>query len=264
MPEIIDLDQICDNFEKENEQRQMEKFKCIIDEYSILCNVNFREVNPSARDDYDVFDSLFQLTVAQPQYYEEFHGILSKYGFNDKAYLEYLIKKITRNSSNVDAYIDGLISVGLLKDVYDSDKDKSIYVESILGKYNFFFANEYFEDNKKIVDYIENSDTSGNCHVNTLFLLNTLKKGEAITAKCSNMFNSFYHSFYKLDEMICDLNINCVMNENNYNTIYNPKIMSVVKYEDLESKQVNIKKNCKSTLEELLEIAIYEELNNKT
>lgn len=259
----IDLDKICDKNEEENDKIQMEKYKKVIDEYSKLCNVNFRKENKFANNDYEVFDSLFQLTVAQPQFFEEFHEILNKYGFNDKTYLEYAIKKITKNASNMEAFIEGLINVGLIDEVYDLENN-SINIKSCLGEYNFFLANEYYAENQEIVSYIQNNELNRNCHVNTLFLLKCLRKGEAITAKCSIMFNSnFYHSYYRCDGMIWDLNINCVMSEEYYNAIYNPKIISVVNIENLEDKQKNVKDNAKSTLEDLLEIAVYEETLTK-
>ena len=98
MKEKIDLDFICDNWEAENKTKQMEIFKKVVDEYSEFCNVDFRKENKFAHNDYDVFDCLFQLTVAQPQFFEEFHQILSRYAFNDKTYLDYTIKKITQNA----------------------------------------------------------------------------------------------------------------------------------------------------------------------
>ncbi len=259
MKEKIDLDLICDKWEEENETKQMRMFKKVVDEYSKLCNVDFRRENKFAHNDYDVFDSLLQLTVAQPQFFEEFHEILNKYGFNDKTYLDYAIKKITKNASNVQAFIDGLIKVGIINDVYDMENN-SINIESCLGKYNFFLANEYYIENKEIVEYIANENLNRNCHANTLFLLKSIKEGEAVTAKCSSMFNNlYYHSYYRCNGMICDLNINCVMSEEDYNKVYNPQIISVVNIDNLEEKQNMVKSNCKSTLEELLEIAIYEE-----
>lgn len=263
MQEKIDLDVICDNWETENWKKQMNMFKQVIDEYSKLCNVDFRKENKFAHNDYDVFDCLLQLTVARPQFFGEFHEILSKYAFNDKTYLDYVIKKITKNASNVQAFIDGLIDVGIINNIYDIE-DNSVNIESCLGKYNFFFANEYYIENKEIVEYIENGDLNRNCHVNTLFLLKCLKNGDAITAKCSSMFNNlYYHSYYRCDGMICDLNINCVMSEHDYNKIYNPQIISVVNIDNLEEKQDKVKSNCKSTLEDLLEIAVYEEVLKK-
>ncbi|MCI9365970.1 MAG: hypothetical protein HFJ54_05340 [Clostridia bacterium] len=263
MEEKIDLDLICDSWEAENKAKEMESFKKVINEYSELCGVDFRKENKFAHNDYEVFDSLFQLTVAQPQFFEEFHEILSKYAFNDKTYLDYTIKKITKNASNVQAFVNGLINVGLINKIYDMENN-SINIESCLGEYNFFFANEYYSENKEIVTYIQNRDLNRNCHVNTLFLLKCLKRGEAITAKCSNMFNNlYYHSYYRCDDMICDLNINCVMREEDYNKIYNTQIISVVNINNLEEKQNRVKNNCKSTLQDLLEIAVYEEtLNN--
>ena len=240
----------------------MQKYKEVIDEYSKICNVNFRKENKFAKDDYDVFDSLFQLTVAQPQFFGEFHEILNKYGFNDKTYLDYAIKKITKNASNVEAFINGLIDVGMLDEVYEIE-DNSINIKSCLGMYNFFLADEYYAQNEEIVSYIQKNETKRNCHVNTLFLLKCLKRGEAVTAKCSTMFNSsYYHTYYRYDGMICDLNINCVMSEKDYNLIYNPKIISVVTNENLAEKQKNVKDNATSTLEDLLEIAVYEESKN--
>lgn len=260
MVEKIDLDKICDNNEAENEKTQMEKYKKVIDEYSKLCNVDFRKENKFANNDYEVFDYLFQITVVQPQFFEGFHEILNKYGFNDKTYLDYAIKKITKNASNVDAFIDGLINIGIVDEVYELENN-SINLKSFLGLYNFFLANEYYAQNQEIVSYIQNRELNRNCHVNTLFLLKCLRKGEAITAKCSTMFNNtFYHSYYRCDGMICDLNINCVMSEEDYNSIYNPKIISVVNIENLEEKQYNVKNNSKSTLEDLLEFAVYEEI----
>lgn len=259
MKEKINLDLICDNWELENEIKQKEMFKNVINKYSKLCNVDFRKENKFAHNDYEVFDSLLQLTVAQPQFFEEFHEILSKYAFKDKTYLDYAIKKITKNASNVQAFIDGLIDVGMINDVYD-EENNSVTIKSCLGKYNFFFANEYYIENKEIVKYIENENLDRNCHVNALFLLKCLKEGETITAKCSSMFNNlYYHSYYRCNEMICDLNINCVMSEEEYNKIYSPQIISVVSINNLEEKQNRVKNNCKSTLEDLLEIAVYEE-----
>jgi len=259
----VDLDPICDKWEEENEAKQMEMFKKVIDEYSTLCKVDFRKENKFAHNDYNVFDSLFQLTVAKPQFFEEFHNILNRYGFNDKTYLDYLIKKITKNSSNLNAFINGLIDIGMINDVYDIENN-SVNIDSLLGKYNFFFANEYYIDNKEILDYIQNNNINRNCHVNTLFLLKCLKKGEAVTTKCSSMFNNlYYHSYYRYAGMISDLNINCVMNEKDYNKIYNPQIISVVNIDNLEEKQNRVKNECRSTLEDLLEIAVYEEILNK-
>ncbi|MCI8965400.1 MAG: hypothetical protein HFJ43_03505 [Clostridia bacterium] len=262
MKEKIDLDLICDNWEAENETKQMEIFKKVIDEYSEFCNIDFRKENKFAHNDYEVFDSLFQLTIVKPQFFEKFHEILSKYGFNDKTYLDYAVKKITKNASNVQAFIDGLIDVGIIKDVYDIDNN-SVNIESCLGKYNFFFADEYYIQNKEITNYIQNGDLNRNCHVNTIFMLKSLKNGEAVTAKCSTMFNNlYYHSYYRCDGMVCDLNINCVMNEKDYNKIYNPQIISVVAIDNLKEKQTRVKNDCKSTLEDLLGIAVYEEVSN--
>lgn len=261
--EKIDLDKICDQNERENEMKQMNIYKNIIDEYSDFCNVDFRKENTFAHNDYDLFDALLQLTVAQPKFFGKFHEILNKYRFNDKTYIDYAIKKITKNASNVQTFIDGLINVGIINDVYD-EENHSVTIESYFGKYNFFFANEYYIQNKEIVEYIENGDINRNCHVNTLFLLRDLKQGEAVTAKCSGMFgNLYYHSYYRCNGMICDLNINCVMNEEDYNRIYNPQIISIVNIDNLEEKQNRVKNNCKSTLNDLLEIAVYEEVLNK-
>lgn len=259
----IDLDKICDKMEEENEKAQMEKYKKVIDEYSELCKVNFRKENKLAKNDYEVFDCLFQITVAQPQFFEEFHEILNKYGFDDKTYLDYAIKKITKNASNMEAFINGLIDIGIINEVYEIENN-AISLKSIFGTYNFFLANEYYSSNQEIISYIQNNEVNRNCHENTLFLLKCLKKGEAITSKCSTMFKSnFYHSYYRSEGMICDFNINCVMSEENYNAIYNPKIISVINIENLEQKQNNVKSNSKSTLQDLLEIAIYEEVLTK-
>lgn len=263
MKEKLDLDLICDNWEEENKTKQLETFKKVIDEYSKICNVDFRKENKFAHNDYEVFDSLFQITVAQPQFFGGFHGILSKYAFNDKTYLDYAIKKITKNASNVQAFIDGLIALGIINDVYD-EENNSVSIKSCFGKYNFFFANEYYIENKEIVKYIENGNLDRNCHVNALVLLKCLKKGETVTAKCSSMFNNlYYHSYYRCNGIICDLNINCVMSEEDYNKIYSPQIISVVNIDNLEERQNRVKDNCKSTLEDLLEIAVYEAFLNK-
>lgn len=72
MEEKIDLDLICDKLELENETKQMQILKNVINEYSKLCNVDFRKENKFAHNDYEVFDSLFQLTVAQPQFLRNF------------------------------------------------------------------------------------------------------------------------------------------------------------------------------------------------
>ena len=53
------------------------------------------------------------------------------------------------------------------------------------------------------------------------------------------------------------------MNEKDYNKIYNPQIISVVNIDNLEEKQNRVKNECRSTLEDLLEIAVYEEILNK-
>ena len=263
MEEKMDLDLICDKWEAENEIKEFETFKKVIDEYSNVCNVDFRKENKFAHNDYDVFDSLLQLTVAQPQFFEEFHEILCKYAFNDKTYLDYAIKKITKNASNVQSFIDGLIDVGMINDVYD-EENNSVTIKSCFGKYNFFFANEYYFENNEIIEYIANGELNRNCHANTLFLLKCLKKGETITAKCSNMFNNlYYHSYYRFNGMICDLNLNCVMKEEEYNKIYSPQIISVLNIDNFKERQNIVKNNCKSTLEELLEIAVYEEVLNK-
>ncbi len=263
MNQEINLDEFCDKYEAQEEKTQFNMYAKVIDDYSKLCGVDFRKENKFAHDDYGAFDSLLQLTVVQPKFFDEFHAILQKYGFNDKTYIDYAIKKITKNSSNVEAFINGLFDIGLISDVHDNE-DNSICLKSLIGKYNFFPANEYYAQNKEIVEYIEKEETSRNCHVNTLFLLKHLKQGEAITAKCRNtMFNSFYyHSYYRFNGMICDLNINCVMREEEYNSIYNPKVISVVNIENLEEKQHRVKSNSKSTLEDLLEIAVYEEIKN--
>ncbi len=259
MKEKIDLDLLYDKWEEENETKQMEIFKKVIDEYSKFCNADFRKEAKFANNDYGVFDVLFQLTVAKPQFFKKFHEILSKYEFNDKTYLDYTIKKITKNASNVQAFIDGLIDVGMINNVYDMD-DNSVNIESCFGIYNFFLANEYYIENKEIVTYIKTGDINRNCHVNSLLLLKCLKKGEAVTAKCSSMFNNlYYHSYYRCDGMICDLNINCVMKEQDYAKIYNPQIISVVNIDNLEEEQNRVKNTCKSTLEDLLEIAVYKE-----
>lgn len=260
----IDLDSICDNNEENNEKRQMSMYKNVIDDYNKFCNMDFREVNKSARDDYDVFDFLLQITVVKPEFFETFHEILSKYGFNDKTYLEYAIKKITKNASNVNAFLQGLIDVGLIDEVHIVE-DNLINLKSYMGTYNFYFANEYYKNNSEVISYIENNSLSRNCHDNTLFLLKCLKEGEAVTAKCSTMFNSsFYHSYYRFNGKVCDLNINCVIDEKDYNTIYSSKIISVVNIDDLEKKQARVREKCTSTLLDLLEIAIYEEvLSNK-
>ena len=151
----------------------------------------------------------------------------------------------------------------MINDVYDM-QNNSINIESCLGKYNFFLANEYYIENKGIVEYIENGDLNRNCHVNTLFLLKCLKKGETVTARCSSMFNNlYYHSYYRCNGMICDLNINCVMSEEDYNKIYTPQIISIVNIDNLEEKQNRVNNSCKSTLEDLLKIAVYEEFLNK-
>ncbi len=259
----INLDLICDTWEAENEKIQMQTYKKVIDEYNMKYNIDCRKENQFLSNDYQVFDYLLQVTVASPQFFEGFHKILNKYGFNDKTYLDYIIKKITKNASNVQAFANGLISVGIISNIYDKENG-SVNIESCFGNYSFFLANEYYDGNKEIVEYMGKGDLRCNCHVNTLFLLKCLRKGEAVTAKCSTMFNNlYYHSFYRCDEMICDLNINCVMKEKDYNKIYNPQIISVVNIDNLEEKQNNVKSKCQSTLNDLLEIAVYEEFLNK-
>lgn len=263
MEEKFNLDEFYDKNEEENEEMQMKIYKNVINDYSKICSVDFRKENKFAHNDYDVFDTLLQITVAQPAFFEEFHEVLNKYGFNDKTYIDYAIKKITKNASNVEAFINGLINIGLVNEVYDDDN--SICLKSYLGKYNFFLANEYYAKNKKIISYIEKGDINRNCHVNALFLLKCLKQGKVVTAKCSTMFNiPYYHSYYRYNGMICDLNINCVIDEKEYNSIYNPNIISVIDLENLEEKQNIVKNNCISTLEELLEIAVYKEFISKS
>lgn len=263
MSKKINLDKFCDENEQVNEEKQMRIYKSVIDDYSKLCGVNFRKENKFARNDYDVFDSLLQITVANPQFFQEFHEILDKYGFDDKTYIDYAIKKITNNASNMEAFIKGLIDVGVVENLYD--ENNLIYLESYGGTYKFLPANEYYSENKEIISYMKKGQLNGNCHVSTLFLLKTLKQGEAVTAKCSTMFNGsyYYHSYYRESEMICDLNINCVMSEEEYNSIYHPKIISVVNLENLKEKQNMIRKTHESTLEDLLEIAVYEEILKK-
>ncbi len=259
----IDLDLICDTWESKNEKEQLQTFKKVIDEYSAVCGIDFRKENKFLSNDYQVFDYLLQVTVAGSQFFEGFHKILKKYGFNDKTYLDYMIKKITKNANNMQAFAEGLVSAGVISDIYDMDNG-SVNIESSLGNYNFFLANEYYAGIKKIVKYIEEGDLRCNCHANALFLLKSLGKGEAVTAKCSTMFdNLYYHSYYRYEGMITDLNINCVMSEEDYNKIYNPQIISVVNIDNLEEKQNDVKSKCLSTLNDLLEIAVYEEFLDK-
>lgn len=259
----INLDPICDNEEENKNRIKMQRYARVIDEYSEFCGVDFRKES-NFNDDYQQFDFLFQITVVNPKYFNAFHDIFSKNGFSDKAYIEYAIKKIAKNSTNAEAFVNGLLQIGILSDVCQNE-DSSITVKTFIDNYTFFAADEYYKDNETICEYIENGDLICNCHQNALFLLETLGTGKAITARCSiGNGDEFFHSYYVDNGMVCDLNINCVMEEEQYKKIYNPKVMSTVDITNLGEKKKTVKENATSTLNELLEIAIYEEyLKNK-
>ncbi len=113
-------------------------------------------------------------------------------------------------------------------------------------------------------DILKHGGRYGGCHYNTLFLLNTLNDGEAITSKCKNTFGKpYYHSYYKMtDGRIIDLTITIIMDEETFNALYEPTVFSIVTEENLESLDKLSKEyeDSNDKLTTLLRIALYREL----
>ncbi len=258
----IDLDQYIDELELVNEEKSMARYRTIIDE--INNEMQFDVRNKKAKNDYDNFDAIMQIYVAKyseyPKLLEMFEEHALKNGFDPKQYLDYAVKKITENASNVETYITGLLDSGIIDDVYVDD-DGVWTIKSKIVNFSFEPADIYYKDYTEIIDYIYNTEgRRTGCHQNAEFLLTFFKDGEAITAKLKNLVGiDFYHSYYRNNGKICDLNTNVVMMEDDYNRLYQPEIISVLTFEKFKQKIEEVKLKATSTLMPLLEIAAYEE-----
>lgn len=266
MAEKIDLDKYVDTKEMVNDAKSMTRYGMIID--AINKEMGFDVRQKEAKDDYQNFDFILQVYVAK---YNEYPDLLAmfneharKNGFDPKEYLRYALKKITENRSNVEAYITGLLDSGIIEDVYVDD-DGVWTIKSEIVNFSFQAADVYYKNQPEILSYIQNEEgRKRGCHKNAEFLLIALslygEGGEAVTAKLKNAVGiEFYHSYYRQNGRIIDLNNNVVMTEEDYNRLYQPEIISVVTFEEYKEKCEEVKTKATSTLMPLLEIAAYEE-----
>ena len=266
MSEKIDLDKYVDTKEMVNDAKSMVRYGMIVDAMSKEMGFDVRQ--KEAKDDYQNFDIILQIYVVKykeyPQLLQMFNEHARRNGFDPKEYLRYALKKITENRSNVEAYINGLVDSGIIEDIYVDD-DGIYTIKSEIASFSFQAADVYYKNQPAIVSYIQNEKGRKNgCHKNAEFLLISLslygEGGEAVTAKLKNAVGiEFYHSYYRQNGKIIDLNNNVVMSEEDYNRLYQPEIISVVTFEEYKQKCEEVKTKATSTLMPLLEIAAYKE-----
>ncbi len=260
---LIDLDKIVDELEDISDTRDEEK-------YTTILNLIEERLGNTIRDEglseYENFDRTLQIAVVSyedyPTYLEVFDECAYDNGFNPNTYIDYAIKKITEDRTNYKAFINGLLKSEIIQECNYVDGIYSIVCGSV--DVEFRKASEYYKGNEVISEYIGRSFRKGGCHENALFLLNQLKKGEAVTVKMKDIVGEyFYHSYYRCDGIVTDLNNNVVMDEEDYNLIYSPLILSVVKIDEYDDRLKEVNANTKHSLIGLLAIAIYQEYIDK-
>lgn len=269
MERKIDLDEYIDKEEEALDLVSNEKYKKIADELTDAFNYDFRR-NIST-DEYQIFDYALQNSLLLNQKdFETIHSILKNNGIPDMAYIERGVLKMSEIRPERKSFMQSLFNKGFIKDAKINPNGTFEIV--VTDDWTIHGANvsTVYKGQPKMIQYMDKRDKYGNlirvngCHNNALFLLNYFQQGEAITARCCSISGQkYFHSFFRNNGYVIDLNINLIMKEEDYFRMNSPEIMSIVTRENYTQKMSEVRNNTTHTLCDLLAIAAYEDIKRK-
>lgn len=216
-------------------------------------------------DPYRNWDRFFGESICRynenPRLFLCFMKCIDKSKFNYGCFLDYAIKKTTEDRADRDIFINALMSIGIIKEIYEDD-EKCWHLKTKKRAFCFYKATDYYCEYPEIQAYLANKEARKHgCHKNALFLLKFFKEGEAITAKIKDHLNGIiYHSYYRYNGKVADLNDNVVMSEDDFNKLHHPDVISVVTFDAYEKKLKELEDNTTfGDLYDLFAIALYQE-----
>ncbi|MBQ9834530.1 MAG: hypothetical protein IJO33_04995 [Bacilli bacterium] len=161
-------------------------------------------------------------------YEDEIINILADYNFNIyDFYNETLIDIATENNLDINHLIKGLFIKNIKKD------GLFVSMSTINETFRFALLAEYIKD-KMLLQAKKNYELVCDCHKHTTYLLET-KGLTAVTALCKMDFGGYYLHSYNICErtnQVWDASHNMIMNQDQYNKLFNPIIISKVTKEE--------------------------------
>lgn len=264
----------------------MDACEKILDDMETRCLVNFTMFDLILKETLEIIDEEFKFSefttsenkvrslkdqyIYTSKYVDEFFNILSKYNYNMKQEIKDAITKLgsLKNPNKNSKIINKLINSPIIQDISFNGKNIFKITSRQYGNIKFQLANDYFRNDTRVKNYINNNELLNKCHKHAYYLSKLYPNYYSITALCPHYFQDFYHHSYTYDKdsnKIIDLCSNSVLDLNQYYKIFEPKNISIILNSEVEKELKITEENTNQyfDLYELLKIALYKQYLNR-
>ena len=187
----------------------------------------------------------------------------------EKQMLYSFIMSITRDRSNLNVLYSMFRNNKIINEVKQYEDGMYEIETDLFGNINFYKALDLFQDDKKIIDYINSlgNNLKDGCHEVTYYVLCKYKKMKAVTALLTKELGcTQYHSFL-LDEetdYVIDFARNIAMPKEMYYRLNNVVVVNEVTYDEcMKENEISKPFDESESLYNLLRNALYKEYTHK-
>lgn len=265
MMNIMDIcGKIFHTIETENIEFNNAIYDLILQEFLdiIDINVNFYDCETSESK----VRSLKENYVYTSNYIEDFFGLLKKYNYNMKDELKDAMFCLghLRDPNRNQTVIKKFLASPVIDDISFNGKNRFVISSEQYGEFSFEMASNYFKDNKRVTDYMEDNVLPNYCHSHAYFMSEVFKDYYAITSLCRYYFKGDYYHSYTYDNdrnVIFDFCYNSVMDKEAYYEIFQPQDISVILNSEVDNELnlTTLKTNQPVFRMSLLKIALYKQ-----
>ena len=210
----------------------------IVSSFLNYLDINLEEL-PNSKTWYEILCTLLNIYDKNTCEGKLLYNLLEDNNYRKEESIISAIGDLTSmDSENINAStIRRVISSKYINDIDYSNKVFTLYSE--VGDISFRkFSNEC---NNRIRQYIRNNTYNNDCHNHSLFLSKVDSSFNSVTSLCKGMFTGeYFHSYALNSGEVIDLNIDAIMNEDLYNTLFSPTKITVLSGSIIEEEYKNI------------------------
>lgn len=207
--------------------------------------------------------------VYKSSYVNLFFSILERHGYRMKHEIKRAMMRLAEleNPFRNEDLIFTLLECPIIDDISFNGRDSFTIYSEKCGSYSFHFASSYFKSDPAILDYMSRGGLRCRCHNHTEQIADLYPNFQSITSLCSNYFLGFYYHSYSFnpeDSKVIDLCSRLVMDESDYNRLYEPREISRINNDDLSDHYNEALNNTQQpdARKMILKIALYNQLKN--
>lgn len=204
--------------------------------------------------------------VYNSKYVKDFFDILEKYDYKMQYEILDAIRTLgfLKNPKSNGNTIKRLLTSPVIDDISFDDKNAFSIFSEQYGTFSFIIASEYFKNNHDVLSYIRKNKPDPRSHYHTYFLSKKFPDDYTVTSLVDNYFCGQYYQSYTCDRnsnKIIDLCNNSVMDQDEYNRLVSPQIVSSILNSEVDNELsvVNQKVEFQKINASILKIALYKE-----